>query len=250
MPAKEAIHGLFGIEEAVIASRGFSMYRFRVDEIPDTVLREKYGKKTPAVPQGRFVEFYSSEIVTTEGPLPTKCIPIYRVTSAEQDGSPFGYTIGWDLLALQESIDALYSTVLTNQATFGVQNILMPDGANIGVTELAGGLNLIKYNAKAGKPESLNLTNTPQEIFSFIQQLEQLMETLSGVNSVTRGHDPVSDKRHFFSCNRGFTDRFLVPHGTDGKACLVQPGRVGDNAVKVFGIALCFDQSLPASVGT
>jgi len=167
---------------------------FTVDEKDSIPKYRFYHRKTPAVPQGRFVEFYSSEIVTTEGPLPTKGIPVYRTTSSEQDGSPFGYTIAWDLLALQEAIDALYSTVLTNQATFGVQNILMPDGANIGVTELAGGLNLIKYNPKAGEPKPLNLTNTPQEIFSFIQQLEALMETLSGVNSVTRGNPEASLK--------------------------------------------------------
>lgn len=161
------------------------------DQIP---LYTFYHDKTPAVPNGRLVEFFDPETITLDSPLPYDKRPIYRVVASEQDNTPFGYTIGWDLLAIQETIDALYSTVTTNQATFGVQNILMPDGANIGVTEIAGGLNLIKYNPKMGKPEPLNLTNTPKEIFAYIQQLEKLMETISGVNSVTRGNPEASLK--------------------------------------------------------
>jgi len=153
-----------------------------------------YHDKTSAVPGGREVQYFDSDTILIDSPMAYDERPVYRTCAAEQDNVPFGYTIGWDLLAIQEAIDALYSTITTNQATFGVQNILMPDGANIGVTEIAGGLNLIKYNAKAGKPEPLNLTNTPKEIFSYIQQLEHLMETLSGVNSVTRGNPEASLK--------------------------------------------------------
>jgi len=63
----------------------------------------------------------------------------------------------------------------------------MPNGANIGVTQLAGGLNVINYDPKNGKPEGLNLTNTPPEIFNFMDMLSKLGEMLSGINSVTRG---------------------------------------------------------------
>ena len=153
-----------------------------------------YHDKTSAVPNGREVQYFDSETIVIDSPLAYDKRPVYRTVAAEQDNVPFGYAVGWDLLAIQETIDSLYSTITTNQATFGVQNILMPDGANIGVTEIAGGLNLIKYNSKSGKPEPLNLTNTPKEIFSYIQQLEHLMETISGVNSVTRGNPEASLK--------------------------------------------------------
>src|SRR5690606_32152609 len=42
--------------------------------------------------------------------------------------------------------------------------------------------------------ESLNLTNTPAEIFNFMGMLEKLGETLSGVNSVARGNPEASLK--------------------------------------------------------
>ena len=153
-----------------------------------------YHDKTSATPLGREIQYFDAETIIIDSPLAYDKRPLYRTVASEQDNVPFGYTIGWDLLPIQETIDSLYSTITTNQATFGVQNILMPDGANIGVTEIAGGLNLIKYNPKSGKPEPLNLTNTPKEIFSYIQQLEHLMETLSGVNSVTRGNPEASLK--------------------------------------------------------
>lgn len=152
-------------------------------------------EKTAALPQGRLVEFLTSDIVTIDGPLPYRHIPLYRMAPDEMDGTTFGYTIGFDLLAIQEAIDALYSTVVTNQSSFGVQNIAMPKNSNITVTQLAEGLNLIEYDMKAGGPPSgLNLTQTPKEIFAFIEQLEHLMETLSGVNSVTRGNPEASLK--------------------------------------------------------
>jgi hypothetical protein len=95
---------------------------------------------------------------------------------------------------VQDAIDMLYSTILTNQAAFGVQNIAMPKGHNISVSEIIGGVNLIEYDSKLGKPEPLNLTQTPAEIFNFIGQLEKVAETLSGVNSVARGNPEASLK--------------------------------------------------------
>jgi hypothetical protein len=57
-------------------------------------------------------------------------------------------------------------------------------------------LSVIFYEAAnvpgGGKPEAINLTATPQEVFNYVQELESLMETLSGINSVSRGNPPPS----------------------------------------------------------
>jgi hypothetical protein len=100
----------------------------------------------------------------------------------------------FDLLPIQDAINSLYSTVLTNQHAFGVQNILNPRGSDVNVSSLAGGLNLIDYNPQAGKPEALNLTQTPPEVFKFIEMLERVQETVSGVSSVARGNPEASLK--------------------------------------------------------
>ncbi len=167
---------------------------FMADETDDVPVYTLYHNKTDAVADGRVCECLSSDIVLLDGPLPYRNIPVFRIAPEEMVGTPFGYTVGFDLLPVQEAIDALYSTVITNQSTFGVQNIAIPQGHNLSVTAISGGLNLIEYDSKLGKPEALNLTSTPPEIFNFITQLEQLSETLSGVNSVARGNPESSLK--------------------------------------------------------
>jgi hypothetical protein len=151
-------------------------------------------KPTPALPNGRYTECIDNSIVLQDGPIPYDETHIYRIAPDEESGTIFGFTVGFDLLGMQEAIDMLYSTAITNQATFGVQNILVPKGHDLSTSQLSGGLNVMEFDPKVGKPESLNLTSTPPEIFNFMQQLEHLMETISGVNSVARGNPEASLK--------------------------------------------------------
>jgi hypothetical protein len=52
----------------------------------------------------------------------------------------------FDLLVLQEAIDALYSAVATNQMTFGVQLIMAMKGSDIDYKQMARGLSFIEYS--------------------------------------------------------------------------------------------------------
>lgn len=170
----------------------FFFKKWEVTDSDDIAVYTFVHDRTPAVPEGRFVEFVSSEIVTIDSPLPFDGLPLYRICPADQEGTGFGYTILFDLLPIQQAINALYSTVVTNQEQFGVQNIAMPKGGGINVKQLLGGLNLVEYDPALGKPEALELLKTPAEVFNFIKQLETLMETISGVNSVVRGQPEAS----------------------------------------------------------
>ncbi len=154
-------------------------------------------RPTPALPQGRYAEVLDNGTVLFEGPLPYKETHVYRIAPDEESGTIFGFTVGFDLLGMQEGIDMLYSTAITNQATFGVQNILVPKGHDLSTAQMSGGLNVMEYDPTlpgGGKPEALNLTQTPAEIFNFMGMLEKLMETISGVNSVARGNPEASLK--------------------------------------------------------
>lgn len=149
---------------------------------------------TPALPQGRYTTCLDNGTVMMDGPLPYKETHVSRIAPDEETGTIFGYTVGFDLLPIQEAIDILYSTVISNQSTFGVQNILVPKGHDLSTSQMSGGLNVMEYDPNTGKPEALNLTNTPPEIFNFINQLEHTAETISGVNSVARGNPEASLK--------------------------------------------------------
>lgn len=144
-------------------------------------------KPTPAVPNGRFTVFLQDGTVLFDGPLAFKEAPIYRISAADLIGSPFGYTITFDMLGIQSMIDKLYSTVCSNQLASGIQNYWQPPGNQLTPIQVAGGLNLIE---SVIKPEVLELLSTPKEVFAFIERLEKILEILSGVSAVNRGEVP------------------------------------------------------------
>lgn len=151
-------------------------------------------KPTPALPQGRYSMVLQNGTVLMDGPIPYKDSHVYRIAPDEETGTIFGFTVGFDLIPIQEMMDILYSTAATNQAAFGVQNILVPKGHDLSTSQMSGGLNVMEYDPAVGEPKALNLTQTPPEVFNFMQILEQLGETISGVNSVARGNPEASLK--------------------------------------------------------
>ena len=88
------------------------------------------------------------------------------------------------------------STVATNHSAFGVQSLLNPRGSNISVNSISKGMAIIDYTPQGadggGKPEALQLTSTPPEVFNFIQMLSSTLEEMSGINSTLRGQPPAN----------------------------------------------------------
>jgi hypothetical protein len=171
-----------------------NLYRvaiFSNDNTDDIPVYEFYHKRTEAMPEGRYCLFLESDIILLDMPLPYRDIPVYRISAGEFMGTPYGYTPMFDVYPLQEGINSLYSTIMTNQSAFGVQNLFVPKGADLSINSLEGAMNIIEGNVK---PEPLNLTETPREIFDFLQILIQSAETISGVNSVARGDPQASLK--------------------------------------------------------
>jgi hypothetical protein len=175
------------LDRAQLRNRYLGFYDYEDSDI--VPIYRFYHDKTPAVEAGRFVEFLSSSLVTLDGPLPYRKKPVYRLVPDELEGTCLGYTVAFELLPLQEALDGMNSTILTNLASFGVSNIAIPDGQNIGIEEVMSGLNLVKYDPKFAKPEVLNLAKVPPEIFKYFDILTKSMETISAVNAVVRG-DP------------------------------------------------------------
>jgi|11_taG_2_1085331.scaffolds.fasta_scaffold00996_3 hypothetical protein len=162
------------------------------DKTEDIPVYELYHKRTEAKPEGRYLMYITSDIVLEDTDMPYRDLPILRIAPRNILGTPYGYTSMWDILPLQDAINSLYSTIMTNNNAFGVQNILNPQGNNLKVNQLEGGLNFLEYNDQVGKPEPLQLTATSQETYNFLSILEKTMETVSGINSVARGNPETS----------------------------------------------------------
>lgn len=151
-------------------------------------------KPTPALPQGRYTEVLGNGTVLLDGPIPYEETHVYRFAPDEEIGTIFGYSVAFDLLPVQEGYDALISAAITNAVNFAVQNILIPKGHDLSTTQIAGGANLMEYDPKIGKPETLQLLQTAPEVYKFMEMLESIMQTISAVNSVARGNPEASLK--------------------------------------------------------
>ena len=153
-----------------------------------------FHSKTSACPQGRQMELLMDGTILSDGILPYSHIPVHRIAPNDQIGSPFGQSVSFDLLPLQEMIDAHYATILSINENYSIPKILMPIGSDIQADSLSAGFQVIGYNPQVGKPEVMEMPTAPDGLFKAMQLLQQEMETLSGVNSVSRGNPEASLK--------------------------------------------------------
>ena len=162
---------------------------FSNDDTDDIPVFEFYHKKSEAMPDGRYLLFLDSDVVLLDAKLPYRTMPIFRVTAGDIIGTPYGYSPMFDVFPIQEGINSLYSTIMTNQNAFGGQSLFVQRGADIAISTLEGAMNIIEGNFK---PEPLQLTQTAPEVFKFLEMLIESAETISGINSVARGNPEAS----------------------------------------------------------
>jgi hypothetical protein len=161
------------------------------DETDDIPMYEFYHRRTEALPDGRYMLFLDDSIDLLDAKLPYRVIPIFRIAPGNILGTPYGYTPMFDLYPLQEAANSMYSAIMTNNNAFAVQSLFVKNGSDISVNSLGEGMQIITGNEA---PVPLQLTSTPAEAFKFLEMIVQSMETISGVNSVTRGNPEASLK--------------------------------------------------------
>jgi len=183
----EMIDAKFGDPSRIIAGANRAQ-----QESDDISYKEFYHDITDAMPDGRYTIFINGDICLFDGPLPFRALKdvVHRVTPKNIIGTPFGWTDSFDVLALQELVDKLYTVVATNVLGTGVSNFWSPPGNEVTVSQIAGGMNLIESMVK---PEVLDLLMAQVESTNFINKIEAVMQTLKGVSSINRGDMPSSD---------------------------------------------------------
>lgn len=169
----------------------YRLASFTNDETDDIPVYEFYHRKSEAMPDGRYLLFLDIDCILLDTKMPYKNIPIFRIAPAEIMGTPYGYSPMFDIYPIQEMMNATYSAIATNQNAFATQSVFFPRNADISVSAVDGGMNIIEGNAP---PQPINLTQTPGEVFNYLNILIQASETLSGVNSVARGNPEASLK--------------------------------------------------------
>jgi hypothetical protein len=149
-----------------------------------------YHRKTDAMPEGRLFVF-CGDAMLYDGPIPYQDLPLDFIRPRQLSGTPFGFSPAWHLLGVQQVIDILTSTIVTNQSTNGLNNLWTKANDPIAVASLPGGM---KNLMSETKPEVIQLVMTAPEIFEFRKSMIAEMETLSGINSTVRGNPEASLK--------------------------------------------------------
>lgn len=170
--------------------RTFTYSRFDTST-DQTPVHYFFHKRTLALPNGRLVIYCSQDVILYDGPAPPpydETLPVFRIVPGEVFGTTEGWTDAFDLQGIQEAIDVLISIGFTNLQANGTQKIWVPDGANISTSALSKGLAIIK-SAPGMKPEPLQLSANPQDLYPALNFLVKSAESISGINSVARG-DP------------------------------------------------------------
>lgn len=170
-----------------------------------------YHKATMAIPFGRYTIFSAETCIFKDYRKNPYChqdtelkgmailgtgIPLVCFRPAITYGSAWGHTVGFDLLPLQDVKNMLASTIASNQAVFGVQNLIVARGTNFDFADVGEGLRVLEidYNPELGPtmgaPQVLELLKTPKEIFDYDMKVDEQMEKLSGINGALRGTPP------------------------------------------------------------
>jgi len=153
----------------------------------DVVVWHFYHRRTDAMPKGRYLTCIDSETWLYDGPLPYEDMPVHTMYPDEFLETSFGYTTAWDLISNDELFDAILSTICTTVDAFGMPNIALPDGSELTVEEVSGGLNLIHYPQGMDPPRVLEFNKMDQSLIKLLEFLQSNSEVRSGVNSVARG---------------------------------------------------------------
>lgn len=165
-----------------------AFFGFRARHVDPDQLIEKYWfhGKTRAMPDGRFVR-YVGDVLLYDGPLPGRRLYFESYCPGEFIGTAFGYTEAWDLIPLNQMMDAIVSDVATNLHTFGVQGVVAEAGIDITPEELANGMSLLRIPPGSKPPTGINLAAMPEGAWQMLEFLQSRYQSVSALNSVVRG---------------------------------------------------------------
>lgn len=178
-------------EEEILSATDGNLPNLSLDDLPESsdqiYVHLLVHDRSPSVRDGRYALLVGTKIVY-DSELPFKDFPVDRMSPSDVIDGLIGYSSANDIMALEETTDALNSIVVTNQVTFGGQVIIGPIGANIKHTDVAKGVRYFEVQPEfVDKIRPLDLLRTSPEIFNYINALGTKKEQQVGVNSVVRG---------------------------------------------------------------
>lgn len=152
----------------------------------DVWIWDCYAAPSPALPEGRLITYLDEACVLLDVDLPYEEIPVYRAAAKDLEGTAFGYSLLWDILAPQLAANNLHSTLLSTIAALGAPTVWQPDGPGLTHTRV-GPLNVMRGGTVS--PQVLDfISKSPIDaLLKLIDVYQGAMERLSGINATFRG---------------------------------------------------------------
>ena len=144
-----------------------------------------FHKKTPACPDGREALLVGNAILHDEL-LSYPELPVVRMAPDERDGTSFGNSSYHDILGIQELRDSLASAVSSNQLALASQSIWWPSGTKVSASNVFG-LKVFEGAPGGTPPQPLQMTASPPEVFSWMNQLKTEQQGILGLNDTALG---------------------------------------------------------------
>ncbi len=165
--------------------RLYQWYNLRKDDCDEVVIWDFMHEKTPAVPHGRLVSALSDDLALVDDDLPYRELPHIPWSAAAIEGTTFSYSLFFDLLALQQGVNAGVSAIATRMAAFGLPTVT--GSPNVRLENLGDGMTCLTYGEGEEKPGLIDFAQIPEGVINFIKMLREFMATYSGINNVARG---------------------------------------------------------------
>ena len=177
-------------EDELYYNRNRSAAEYDLDS-PLVYVYSCYRKESNSVPNGKyamycgvgdavFLLYEGINIYGTE----LNCFPLSPGDYLE---TPFGFTEANLLRAPQELYNMVLSSMTTNAASAGANNIWSPTGSNLKMTTLVDGMNHLQTDSDK-KPEVISFYREAPGLANLLGLCNNAMETLSGQNAVVRGN--------------------------------------------------------------
>jgi hypothetical protein len=126
------------------------------------------------------------DAVLEDGPLTYKHSPVVRLSVGDVDKTILGYSFMWDILPLQQAVDALQTALVTNNLNHSLQLIWSPTG-DIQMNRLTEGCSVI---SSAQEPKPIQLVQSSPETYKLVEILQKFMGMVTGSNQVSQGQVP------------------------------------------------------------
>lgn len=153
------------------------------------IVYELYHRSHEFLEKGRFIKRIKNVILeNTDLPFEHGKIPYIYISDIDVPDQIRGMSFFQQLFPLQHQINACASLIYKSLVLFAHPKIVMQDGT-CDMQQLLNESTIVSYSG--GVPPTL-LTQNPvaQELFSYLDKLEQSAEKLSGVFTMSRGQAP------------------------------------------------------------